>query len=82
MATITRTLTPDQEAAFTVELAARNERLPVPLTMDDLLQSIVDGAIADLVNSATQRTTNLRAAKFASATKTDQAAVDAILAKY
>lgn len=78
----TKETTPAQDAALELIAAVRSERLPVPLTAAQFLEAICDGAIADAVAEANQRTSARRQAQLNVATKADVDAVDAILSKY
>jgi hypothetical protein len=80
--TYSRPTSPKEDIGLAYMATVRSERLPVPMTAQDLYQAIIDGAVADLMNEYSVRTTSARATKFSVASAADQAAVDLILAKY
>lgn len=78
----TKETTPAQDAALEFIAKVRSERAPVPLTGQDMLVAIMDGALADLMAEASARVDSRRAALAKLASASDLAQVDAILAKY
>lgn len=80
--TYTKITTAIEDQALTFLLAERNQRAPVPLTLDQLVQAGVDGWFADRVAEYNQKVQAVRRAKESLFTPADKATVDAIYAKY